>query len=476
MKISIIGAGSLSLGHRVLNDLMATEALHGSLISLMGPHEAQLTILEEWAKRAISRLDVKTSIVSTTDYVESCRDADFIIFLFDVGGLHSYEQDYAIASTFGIRPCIGDTLGPTGIMKGLRNLKLVEEMAESIIRWSPRAVLISYVNPMSIMMMGLDQMLPNTAIGLCGGIQSTIRTISHCLRMDQRLLRTQFAGINHMSWALEISSSGRDLYHEFKRCMLSRYWQQKEPFRAEILRYFDFFPTESSGHIKDMLPWFNSDRESSADSDIRGYSGEPGAYLKYSKFLQRSMQHIDYLKFNNGTVHPKEFDSCANIIEAYVTGNDYRFYGNVMNDGLFIKNLPKSTCVEIPLRISKSSLIADFSQKLPPQLVTLCMSNISVHDLVVKAYFNRDTQLLASAIAMDPSTLSKLSLPSIFEMTNQLVEANHGKIGDFRKQDIYQTNDSPTEPSEKERKLDHALMLLYSYRKEMAKLKQSDID
>lgn len=438
-RIAVVGATSLSHGRRVVNDLLSIPALDGFELALMAPLADRLRFTEQYARRIIDRNGLRTRLTATSDLPEALRGARYVVTLFDVGGPDAYRSDYAIAARYGVDVCIGDSLGPTGIMKAARNIGVLREIAAAMARQGGEALLINYVNPMAMLIMAAARLGIGHAVGVCGGVAATRRLIARRLEVEEQRLETLFAGINHMCWALSITSGGVDLYPAFKRVMQTPEMLAAEPARSEVLQQFGYFPTETSGHLSDLLPWFRaSGAERKRYCPPSGYAGATGAYLRYAEFVRRRLGSQDHLRYETGELAPRSSDAGAAIIEAIEGGQGCRCYGDVMNTGPLIGNLPEDACVEVPLEVeagpapSPGRLRPTRVGRLPPQLAALSQTNITVQQLAVEAVLQGDPELLFAAVALDPLVSAVLDLPSARAMTQELLGANAAFLPWFR--------------------------------------------
>ena len=49
--------------------------------------------------------------------------------MIQVGGLEAFEMDYEIPLKYGVDQCIGDSLGPGGVFRGLRTIPVLVDIA-----------------------------------------------------------------------------------------------------------------------------------------------------------------------------------------------------------------------------------------------------------------------------------------------------------------------------------------------------------
>jgi len=119
-KIAIIGAGSLTFARALVHDLLSVPELQSASFSFMDISARNLKMVTKLVERDIQSNRLPTMLQSTTDRREAIAGADYVINVSRVGGLVAFEQDVEIPLQYGVDQCVGDTLGPGGIMYGQR--------------------------------------------------------------------------------------------------------------------------------------------------------------------------------------------------------------------------------------------------------------------------------------------------------------------------------------------------------------------
>ncbi|MBM3495850.1 MAG: alpha-galactosidase [Armatimonadetes bacterium] len=424
MKIAMIGAGSIVFTKTLLNDMLATPALEGATYALMSPTETKLRRMEAFAKRMVAENGINASVYATTSREDAVRDADYVICMIQVGGSEAFGHDYEIPLKYGVDQCIGDSLGPGGVLRGLRSMPVMTDLVKDMERLSkPGAILLNYTNPMAAVCYGLGKVSNVPYIGLCHGVQTTLDLISGYVEVPKDQIDFLCAGINHMGWFLKLEHEGKDLYPLFKqRCELPGYYVN-EKVRIEVMRHFGYFMTESTGHLSEYIPWFrSSERALKLYCDEPAFGGESGAYYKWSKVVAEKYATTDPLQFESPKLERRSVEYCSYILEALATGKPFRLQGNIRNDG-YITNLPEGCCVEVPVYVDREGLHPLRVGALPPQCAALNQSNVTVQALAVEAGLSGDPELAMQAIAMDPLTSACCTLAEIREMTAELLEA-----------------------------------------------------
>lgn len=432
MKIAMIGAGSVVFCKTLMSDIMATPALRGSEFALMSPTETKLRRMEAFGRRMIRDNDLPASVWATTNRREAIRDADFVVVMIQVGGLDAFGVDYEIPLKYGVDQCIGDSLGPGGIFRGLRTIPVLREIAQDMEELAhPSAIMLQYANPMAANCLALGRTSRVPFVGLCHGVQTTLDLVSGYCGVPKEEITFTCGGINHMDWFLRLEHQGRDLYPQLRELFERPEYYKNEKVRGEVFRHFGYFMTESTGHLSEYVPWFRKN-QACLDQycDEPSFGGESGAYYKYSKALAAKYARHDPLEYESTAIEKRSVEYCSYIMEAVVTGRPFRLMGNVRNDG-YITNLPPGCCVEVPTFADDAGIHPTTIGDLPPQCAAACMTNINVQSLAALAGLEGDPEHIVHAMALDPLTAAVLSLEEIREMGREMLEAERQWLPQF---------------------------------------------
>jgi alpha-galactosidase len=325
---------------------------------------------------------------------------------------------------YGVDQCIGDSLGPGGVLRALRTIPVLEGIAKDIEALAkPGAILLNYANPMGACCHALGRVANISYIGLCHGVQTTLDLISRYVNVPKNEIDYMCAGINHMTWFLKLEHQGKDLYPLFKaNCEKPEYYVN-EKVRIEVMRYFGYFMTESTGHLSEYLPWFrSSERALKLYCDQPAFGGESGAYYNWCATVADKYSAVDALQFESPLLQPRSGEYCSYILEAHATGKPFRLQGNVRNDG-YITNLPQGCCVEVPVYVDREGLHPLHVGDLPIQCASLNQSNVSVQGLAVDAALSGNPETVMQAMAMDPLTSACCTLAEIRQMAAEMLKA-----------------------------------------------------
>jgi alpha-galactosidase len=440
-KIAMIGAGSVVFCKTLISDILATPALADSEFALMSPTETKLRRMESFVRRMINDNKMPAKVWATTDRREAIKDADFVVVMIQVGGFEAYGHDYHIPLKYGVDQCIGDTLGPGGVFRGLRHIPVLAQIAKDMEQVAKKgAIMLQYANPMAANCLALGRVSNVPFVGLCHGVQTTLDLIAGYLGIaDKHEITYTCGGINHMDWFLRLEHKGRDLYPELREKFEKAEYYKNEKVRGEVFRHFGYFMTESTGHLSEYVPWFRKNAKAmELYCDEPAFGGESGAYYKWGKLMAEKYAKVDPLQFESTEIEARSVEYCSWIMEAVATGKPFRFMGNVRNDG-YITNLPQGCCVEVPAFADDTGVRPTRVGALPPQCAAACMTNINVQSLIADAALSGDPQHIVHALAMDPLTAAVCTLKEIRDMTSELLEAQRPWLPEFAGKSIRPT-------------------------------------
>jgi alpha-galactosidase len=432
-KIAMIGAGSVVFCKTLIHDILATPALRDSEFALMSPTETKLRRMETFIGRMIRDNGLPAKVWATTDRRQAIADADFVVVMIQVGGFEAYGHDYEIPLKYGVDQCIGDTLCPGGIFRGLRHIPVLVDIARDMEKLAKRgAVMLQYANPMAANCLALGRVTDVPFVGLCHGVQTTLDLIAgYCGIADKHEITYTCGGINHMDWFLRLEHKGRDLYPELRQKFERAEYYKNEKVRGEVLRQFGYFMTESTGHLSEYVPWFRKNRGAlDLYCDEPAFGGESGAYYKWGKAMAEKYASVDPLQFENTAIEARSVEYCSWIMEAVTTGKPFRFMGNVYNKG-YIDNISADACVEVPTFADDTGLRPTRVGKLPPQCAAACMTNVLVQQLIAEAALTGDAEHIVHALAVDPLTAAVCTLKQIRDMASELLESQRPWLPEF---------------------------------------------
>ncbi len=427
-KIAMIGAGSIVFCRTLVSDILNVPELQDSTLHLMDIDPERLALVEKLVRKVVREEGLPTRVAATTDRKEAIKDASYVVVMIQVGGLEAYRMDYEIPMKYGVDQCVGDTLGPGGIFRGLRSFPVLIDLAKEMeVLCPPNAILMNYSNPMAMNIRAIYDNSCVSVVGLCHGVQETARWMARMIGAPMQEIDYWCAGINHMAWFLQFRRNGRDAYPALKKSLSDRQRQaeENERVRCHMMENFAYFMTESSGHLSEYLPWYRKREDLMRKYMGAGFGGETRAYLSMceknlDEYLDEVNKQIVGKKPAKLTERSNEY--CSFIIEARETGRLFRFNGNVKNTGL-ITNLPKGCCVEVPCFVDRLGIHPVHVGQLPPQCAAACRSNVTVQELAVRGGTIGDREMVFQSVLHAPLTAAVCGIEEVRQMVDELFVA-----------------------------------------------------
>jgi alpha-galactosidase len=422
-KITFIGAGSVEFTGMLLGDILAYPELADSRIALHDIDPDRLDTATGVAKAIAAEHDASPTIEAFPDRRAALDGADYAINAIQVGGHKATVVDHEIPAKFGLRQTIGDTLGVGGVFRTLRTVPVMEGIANDMAAVCPDAWLLNYTNPMAMLCQATYMGTPlKKIVGLCHSVQNTTEELAALVQVPFEEITFTGAGVNHQAFILRFERDGEDLYPKLDEA-LERDPELLRRVRVEMYRRLGYFPTESSEHSSEYLPWFLHD-----DEQIERFR------IWVAEYVSRSEDNLgEYAATKEAlaTGAPLPIEEPSNeyapqIIHSIETGTPRVVYGNVHNAGL-IDNLPADACVEVPCLVDATGVNPTRVGALPPQLAALNRTFLNVADLTVRAALEGRPDRVRQAVLLDPNASSTLTPDAIWEMCDELTAA-HGDL------------------------------------------------
>ena len=174
------------------------------------------------ARRAADAVDAPVAVDGATDRREVLAGADFVVLTFSDRNAHFRGVDCEISNRHGIRMCSGDTIGPGGVFRALREIPVALDVAADVERLAPKAWVLNFVNPATVLGIALDRYAPAVrSFAICDGPHEPHNRVRMLKRLgivpeanvdmpvavEQKL---EIVGVNHFSWVTTLRYDGAD--------------------------------------------------------------------------------------------------------------------------------------------------------------------------------------------------------------------------------------------------------------------------
>jgi alpha-galactosidase/6-phospho-beta-glucosidase family protein len=436
-RIVIVGGGSAGWGPKLMSDLMLTPALSGSTYVLHDFNATNANRIANFSRKLAAKLGACADIVVEGDPEQALTGADFIIITISTGGLSAMAHDLAIPEDYSIYHTVGDTMGPGGWARTMRNVPVFVQMAERINRLAPNAVVLNYTNPMAQLTKTLAISTSRPVVGLCHGLFEGLEALQRLFNLESEddIVAT-YGGVNHFFFITQLAIKGQDGYAMLREKLAGGSLMDLVPqeYREhvhwwavdEILKATGMLTYMADRHIVEFLPQYLTSKE-----NLERYHIHRTTIQERQDNMRRAEQHIE--EMTSGTI-PDHYlersrETAADIIGAFATGKQFVDVGNTINTGQ-ISNVPLGAVVETPVLVNATGFHAVTIGGLPEPARTWVERVIRVEDMQVQAAMAGDLELAFEALMLDP-LCSHLNLDQIREMGLRLLRANQQYLPQF---------------------------------------------
>jgi alpha-galactosidase len=437
-RICIVGGGSYNWTPIMLRDIAAMQDLSGTIVLHDIAPEA-LEDLQRLGRKVMSVAGADFAVEATTDLDEALRGAEFVIVTITTGGLEAMRQDLDIPRKYGIYQAVGDTVGPGGLSRALRNIPVIVEIARAMERVCPGAWLLNLTNPMTTLTRSIHKTTGLKAIGLCHelfGVRGTIKEMFGATNDD---LQMRVAGVNHMIWLLDLKIRGQDglqmirEYVESGRQIPVRtsgaarlfpsfrdHWQVK----LALFEVYGYLPAAGDRHVAEFFPYFLTEENHAGEDYGVGLTLIEHRY-EVARMARESVR--SWVESADPLPVERSEEEVVDIISAVANGRSLHTIVNLPNRGQ-IDNLPREAVVETMGMVGPAGAYGVSVGALPHGVLNSVHPHVVNQELIVDAALSGDRQLALEALLNDPLVRDFRTAP---RMLDELFKAHAAYLPQF---------------------------------------------
>ena len=405
-KVTIIGAGSVEFTRSIVADLCAYEELHGSLeIALHDIDPERLGYAQRAAAQLVERSGAGYRVSAHEARAPAFDGAAYLINEIQVGGYRATLTDFEVPKKYGVRQTIADTIGIGGIMRGLRTIPVMIEMANEMTERCPDGLLLNYTNPMAMVPWGIwagSRLPAANVVGVCHSVRDTHAFLARTVGLPPERIEFRTAGLNHQCfvYVFRDRETSEDLYPRLRQVVEADPEGLGRRVRVELFKRFGYFPTESSEHSAEYVPWFLPH-----DDQIARYR------IEVDEYLRRSEENL--AEWERGQARARRRrgarGGARTTSSPASSSGRWRPASRWSSTGTSATRVSSTASPRTPASRCRCMVGRERVQPtrigaLPPQCLALNRTFLNVVELTVRAVVEGSRELVYQAALVDPNT------------------------------------------------------------------------
>ncbi len=442
LKIVIVGGGSVNWVPRIVKDMLLTPCLQDAEYVLYDIKASAARLTGRLLQKLVQELDCGATITATDDRAAAFKGAHYYVITISTGGLPSMAHDLRIPEEYGIYHTVGDTAGPGGWARAIRNFDVFVGLAEAINQHSPGAMVLNYTNPMTFLTNVLALTCDGPVVGLCHGLFESLEFLERYYRIRQPdKLAVAYSGLNHFFWITKAKYGRRDLLKDLRRKLATKTFADLgKEYTADAIGFFSHCDLATELFRTAGVMPFTADRHTcefmtpyiTSKANLKKYRLHRTTIEFRRELFRNTQQNVrDLIKVKELPAEYRERtrETAADIIAAHATGGIFPDVGNVPNVGQ-MPDLPSGTVVETPIMVDVNGFTPLPQPRLPAVAAGLLQPCANAVNMTVRACFTGDRDLALQALRIDP-TCARLNLDEITEMGTRLLRAHRKWVSCF---------------------------------------------
>ena len=431
IKIAYIGGGSRVWAWGLMSDLVSCDDISGNVFLYDIDYAAaqQNEIIgnkynnAEGAKSTWNYYAVET-------IGEALTDADFVIVSIQPATYDEMESDVHTPEKYGIYQSVGDTMGPGGVIRSLRTIPMMEEIALAVKKYSPDAWVINYTNPMTVCVDTLYKAFPQIkAFGCCHEVFGTQKFLGAVLKeqlgiedIKREEVKVNVVGVNHFTWLTEATYNNIDIFpHYVEFCkkysktgyggINNEHWVNsfflcEEMVKMDLFKRFGYIAAAGDRHLAEFCDgsWYLKDLETVKN----WHFGLTPVQWRRDSLAKRTAKGEAIIKGEEKVVINNTGEEGTNQIRALLGLHDLVTNVNLPNRGQ-IPNLPLGAVVETNAVFRSDSVKPVFAGPIPKEIYPLISRVCGEQQLIVEAGMKKSLDIAFGAFIADPLVRTDLS-------------------------------------------------------------------
>lgn len=417
----MVGAGGMSFGPAMVNDVVHTPALRGARLVLHDVDADRLQRAYQFAAKLNAAAGAPVVVDLSTDPGEALDGADFVLSSAEFGRFRYWRQDLEVPNRHGARQITGENGGPGAVFHSLRSIKNTLSICATVEKYCPDAFLINLTNPMSRVTLAVNRATAVRNVGMCHEMPMGINRICRRIRVKRSEVEATASGINHFTFFTEFRNTrtGEDLLPRIREHYSRPFYGFPErsqqvarvldrtlvgagliefnylPLVAKVIREHGLVPCSVDSHIGEYLPFA---RDAADWMPVPLDFHEPVSRLAERAAAWAATTKVPLPLQSYG--HSDE--EVVPIVAAMWCDEPTRIMAvNVPNRG-YLPDVEEGAIVEVGATVDGDGIHPDAMPPLGEPLAGWVATQTHLQDLVVEAALTGDPAPAFRAVVEDP--------------------------------------------------------------------------
>ena len=431
IKIVTIGGGSSYTPELVEGFIKRHKELPVKELWLVDIEEGKhkLEIVGNLAKRMVKKAGVDMEVHLTLDRREALKDADFVTTQLRVGLLDARIKDERIPLSHGV---IGqETNGAGGLFKALRTVPVVLDIIKDIEELCPNAWLVNFTNPTGVISEAVFKYTKfRRYIGLCNVPIGVKNGMADILEVEKDRVEMDFAGLNHMVYALNVRLDGKDITKEaiekFVTSSLTMQNIKDIPLNADFVRALGVIPCPYHKYYYKHKEMLEEELEGFKDGKTRGETVKALEDDLFELYKDENLAVKQTQKEKRGGAYYS--DAACNLINSIYNDKKDIQVVNTLNNGA-IRDFREDSAAEMSCVITKEGPKPLSVGYLPVAVSGLVTEIKAFEILAAKAAVEGDYNAALQALCINPLIPSDDLAKTILD---EMMEAHKEYLPQFK--------------------------------------------
>ena len=267
-KIVFVGA-SYKFVHKVLRDMLLVGGFNDCHLVVHDIDEAPMKIVADLLERIARQKESRIKVSRTLDRKEALKGADAVILSITIGGKETDFRSFEVCAKYGVPVGIGDTLGPAAFARNLRTVPFVIQLVKEMEQLCPKASLLNFTNPMSVLTCAAARYSSIPTYGLCHSADELYHYFSRVFQCKKSEVWMEVGGVNHQAFVTKLKIKGDDRTKDILKATQESAAKLEDSLlgtaesvnlQQDIYKIMGAWPSTGDDHLAEFYQYFFTER------------------------------------------------------------------------------------------------------------------------------------------------------------------------------------------------------------------------